>query len=486
MLSRVITGDTSRTCKVTLVNNNAIINAQNDNIVSNDYAEVRVLLDKYYQIKARKHGHYHDYDSKKVNKELKDIPTDDGTEASINRKEGVVGDLFENDILLTLPQVKALLNEDIKSRSNRQAIRGAHYNWINMPISYRFANSDAKWQKVIRNALQHIETETCVRFEENGANQNYLYFTKGRGCWSNVGKIGGRQLISIGIGCELVGIVAHEVLHALGLWHEQSRSDRDNSIWINYFNIYPVLVQTSVKQQKCASLRCRKSALELLAKDILEKGTQGNFEKRTILDSDNMGLPYDFGSIMHYGSKAFTTDHKRYTIETRDRRYQETIGQRQMISFKDARMINLRYCGSTYTLNYLLFTHQMTCYNGGYTDPNNCYQCKCPSGLGGANCLSVEKSTDYDYRDIAFAGVRDNVHCIWRIRSNRRILVKVDELRLPCRETCDSYLELKYKADMIPTAFFKVSLNLSETVPVSANYAIIKAQDIAVEHQTCG
>lgn len=37
------------------------INAQNDNIISHDYAEVRVLLDQYYEITARKYGTYHDY-----------------------------------------------------------------------------------------------------------------------------------------------------------------------------------------------------------------------------------------------------------------------------------------------------------------------------------------------------------------------------------------------------------------------------------------
>lgn len=37
--------------------------------------------------------------------------------------------------------------------------------------------------------------------------------------------------------------------------------------------------------------------------------------------------------------------------------------------------------------------NQLNCYNGGYTNPNNCQRCKCPSGLGGADCLSVEKSS---------------------------------------------------------------------------------------------
>ena len=56
-------------------------------------------------------------------------------------------------------------------------------------------------------------------------------------CWSYIGRIGGRQKISIGGGCEWDGIVLHEMFHALGRWHEQSRPDRDNHVDIIEENI---------------------------------------------------------------------------------------------------------------------------------------------------------------------------------------------------------------------------------------------------------
>lgn len=51
-----------------------------------------------------------------MNSALQSTSFDDGTEASTNRRHGVAGDLFENDILLTLPQARALLKEVRRSK----------------------------------------------------------------------------------------------------------------------------------------------------------------------------------------------------------------------------------------------------------------------------------------------------------------------------------------------------------------------------------
>lgn len=95
--------------------------------------------------------------------------------------------------------------------------------------------------------------------------------------------------------CIRLGVIAHEVAHALGFWHEQSRPDRDQFVTVRWENI--------------------------------DKDSKGQFLKEDPDDVDNAGVPYDYGSIMHYRSKAFSKFDDLYTISTFVTDYQKTIGE---------------------------------------------------------------------------------------------------------------------------------------------------------------
>ncbi|KAI6210196.1 Astacin-like metalloendopeptidase [Aphelenchoides besseyi] len=400
-----------------------LIEVHSENLIAaddlSDFAEVKSLLNEIRTVSLIRHGQLFDYDPNVTKNQIMHANFDEGTEASVNRR--YIEDLFENDILLTVDQAKDILQEVKGSpkRKTRQAQPGEKYYWKSTNISFRLYYSDKDWQNLIHQAHRHIESETCIRFIENGTDRDYLLYTRGSGCWSNVGRIGGRQQVSIGYGCDAMGIVAHETLHALALWHEQSRTDRDDYINIEWKNIF--------------------------------RGTESNFEKRTPRNSENYGQAYDTGSVMHYGSKAFSTDWESYSILTRDPNYQLTIGQRASISFKDAKMINTRYCTE-------ICSKKLSCENGGYTDPNNCELCKCPDGYGGSLCKSVPPSNLVSCRGgelDAWTQVRElnspplepGTRCYWRIKAKRGQVVQlnVSSVSFECNNACTSYVEIKYK-----------------------------------------
>lgn len=176
-----------------------------------------------------------------------------------------------------------------KKKSRSFGLSTRRNNWPNGLVPYTIDSRSGFTKNhinIIKAGMQMItdKTDGCIRFTPRTNQRNYVNFVHGQGCWSNLGMIGGRQPINLQRdGCVVEGTVVHEIMHALGFWHEQSRPDRDQYITVNYNNVDPA--------------------------------SKSNFDKQ---QGQTFGTRYDPLSIMQYGERAFSINGGK-TMVSKDR-----------------------------------------------------------------------------------------------------------------------------------------------------------------------
>ena len=220
--------------------------------------------------------------------------------------------------------------DNLPKRPSSNAVKDPKKRWPRGEVRYRFDSKLARnEQDKIRRNLRVLGSKLsgCIKFIEETSPTGIFVTNKNKGCYSQVGYIGREYTLNLqSRGCMSDGTIQHEFLHALGLYHHQSRSDRDQYIKIIEGNI--------------------------------ENNRRSQFNKYGRNFINSYGLPYDYNSVMHYHDTAFGKKDRgrsRTTIQTLDGSYQDTIGQRGGASDGDIELVKRAYgCKEGYPTFFLL------------------------------------------------------------------------------------------------------------------------------------
>ncbi|XP_030375925.1 zinc metalloproteinase nas-4, partial [Scaptodrosophila lebanonensis] len=220
-----------------------------------------------------------------------------------------LGTYYEGDILIPLS------NREPRYNLTRNGIRTQSSRWPGGIVPYEIKGQFSTQElQNIQHAINEYHSKTCVRFKARSNERDYISIVSGRtGCWSSIGRLGGRQEVNLqSPNClRTRGTPIHELMHALGFFHEQSRHERDRYVRVLDENVKP--------------------------------GMLVNFEKSSPSKEYGFGVEYDYASVMHYSPTSFSKNGKPTLMALQSNASSRLMGQRNGFSKGDVQKINAMY-----------------------------------------------------------------------------------------------------------------------------------------------
>ncbi|XP_058121343.1 zinc metalloproteinase nas-1-like [Anopheles ziemanni] len=200
--------------------------------------------------------------------------------------------------------------------------------WPNAIVPYVISPTafTAAQRAIILEGMKQFATNTCVRFVQRTTQSLYITIdSTATGCWSYVGRSSTNTYNQVNLqasDCVDVGTVTHELMHAIGFYHEFTRPDRDSYVTID-------------RTALAAAYRTQTFYNE-------------NFAKMAYADVVLYGRPYDYGSVMHYSKYAAAASNNR-PVMNNIQPWTGDFGNDNGLSAADIIDINYMYCNATST-----------------------------------------------------------------------------------------------------------------------------------------
>lgn len=306
------------------------------------------------------------------------------------------------------------------NRMKRVFVSEEGVKWPNRTIPYEIDTTTytnaTNIKSIFSTAVDRFNEAGCLQWIPRTTETEYIRVVGNEArCASYVGHLGWSQqtLWMYESGCIYIDISLHEMLHAAGTMHEQSRAqDRNRLLSFNWAAV--------------------------------SSGNELNYQGYSLYNARE----YDLSSVLQYGLTYGSTTYMY--VNDPDLEYLTQIQQTDL-SFYDKAELNAFYqCADD-------CKDPPVCQNGGFVKQiNGVCSCECVDGLTGPDCTELDTSPEcgglvnltVGSKDkIEMFGYQVNLSCTWLIKGpeKTKIKVEVDSLDLPTsdQDNCYHYIEIR-------------------------------------------